>query len=66
VIVAHRLVTTSADYRALVPLVDGMHAHLGRKPREVSCGVQREGFTSPRRQRPAIGQADHAGVALPG
>lgn len=36
VIVAHRLVTTSADYRALVPLVDDMHAHLGRKPREVS------------------------------
>jgi hypothetical protein len=36
VIVAHRLVTTSADYRALVPLVDGAHAHLGRKPREVS------------------------------
>jgi transposase len=35
-IVAHRLVTTSADYRALVPLVDGMHAHLGRKPREVA------------------------------
>src|SRR5918993_4428166 len=36
VILAHRLVTTSADYRALVPLVDGMRAHLGRKPREVS------------------------------
>ena len=36
VIVAHRLVTTSADYRALVPLVDSMQAHLGRKPREVS------------------------------
>jgi transposase len=36
IIVAHRLVTTSADYRALVPLVDGIHAHLGRKPREVS------------------------------
>ena len=34
VIVAHRLVTTSADYRALVPLVDSIHAHLGRKPRE--------------------------------
>jgi transposase len=36
VIVAHRLVTTAADYRALVPLVDGVRAHLGRKPREVS------------------------------
>jgi len=36
VIVAHRLVTNSADYRALIPLLDGMHAHLGRKPREVS------------------------------
>lgn len=36
VIVAHRLVTTSADTRALVPLVDGVRVHLGRKPREVS------------------------------
>jgi transposase len=36
VIVAHRLVTTSADYRALVPLVDDVSAYLGRKPREVS------------------------------
>ena len=36
VIVAHRLVTNSADYRALVPLVDGVRTHLGRKPREVS------------------------------
>jgi DDE family transposase len=36
VIVAHRLVTTSADYRALIPLVDSIHTHLGRKPREVS------------------------------
>ncbi len=35
-IVAHRLVTNAADYRALVPLVDGMRAHLRRKPREVS------------------------------
>src|SRR4051794_4947740 len=25
VIVAHRLVTTSADYRALIPLVDSIH-----------------------------------------
>lgn len=36
VIVAHRLVTNSADHRALVPLVDDVRAHLGRKPREVS------------------------------
>ncbi|MGO4741264.1 transposase [Bosea sp. 2KB_26] len=36
IIVAHRLVTTSADYRALVPLVDDVSTHLGRKPREVS------------------------------
>lgn len=36
VIVAYRLVTTAADYRALRPLVDDSHAHLGRKPREVS------------------------------
>ena len=35
-IVAHRLVTTSAAYRALVPLVGDVSAHLGRKPREVS------------------------------
>lgn len=35
-IVAHRLVSTSADYRALAPLVDDAVAHLGRKPREVS------------------------------
>ena len=36
VIVAHRLVTNAADHRALVPLLDGLHAHLGRRPREVS------------------------------
>ena len=36
VIVAHRLVTNAADHRALVPLVDDMRAHLGRKPLEVS------------------------------
>lgn len=36
VIVAHRLVTTAADYRALIPLVDDVSTHLGRKPREVS------------------------------
>ncbi len=35
-IVAHRLVTNPADHRALVPLVDGVRAHLERKPREVS------------------------------
>ena len=36
IIVARQLVTTSADYRALVPLVDSTSVHLGRKPREVS------------------------------
>jgi hypothetical protein len=36
VIVPRRLVTTSADYHALVPLLDCLHADLGRKPREVS------------------------------
>lgn len=36
IIVAHRLVTNSADYRALVPLIDDVRVHLGRKPREVS------------------------------
>ena len=36
VIVAHRLVTNPADHRALVPLLDSIHVHLGRKPREVS------------------------------
>src|SRR5215208_7202729 len=36
VIVAHRLVTNPADHRALVPLLDSLHVHLGRKPREVS------------------------------
>jgi len=36
IIVARQLVTTSADYRALIPLVDSIQAHLGRKPREVS------------------------------
>lgn len=33
---AHLLVTNSPDYRALVPLVDGVRAHLGRKSRAVS------------------------------
>jgi transposase len=36
VIVAHRLVTTAADYCGLIPLLDDMRAHCGRKPREVS------------------------------
>lgn len=36
VIVAHRLVTTAADYQALVPLIDAAYAGLGAKPREVS------------------------------
>lgn len=36
IIVAHRLVTNSADSHALVPLVDDVRIHLGRKPREVS------------------------------
>lgn len=36
IIVAHRLVTNSADNRALVPLIDDIRVHLGRKPREVS------------------------------
>ena len=36
VIVAHRLVSTFADYRARALLVDDAVAHLGRKPREVS------------------------------
>ena len=43
IIVAHRLVTNPADQRALVPLVDDVRAHLGRKPREVSGDV---GFAS--------------------
>ena len=73
VIVAHRLVTNSADYRALVPLVDGVRAHLGRKPREVSgdagfaneanlAALQERGITgylAPGRAR--HGEADAAG-----
>src|SRR4029078_3349053 len=35
-IAANRFATTPADSRALVPLVDNVRAHLGRKPREVS------------------------------
>lgn len=35
VIVAHLLVTNPVDHRALVSLVDGVRAHIGRKPREV-------------------------------
>jgi transposase len=36
IILAQRLVTTPADYAALLPLVDQATANLGRKPREVS------------------------------
>ncbi len=36
IIVAHRLVTNASDARALVPLIDDVRVHLGRKPREVS------------------------------
>ena len=45
VIVAHRLVTNPADHRGLVPLLNSLHAHLGRKPREVSgdAGFATEG-----------------------
>lgn len=73
VIVAHRLVTNPADHRALVPLVDGVRAHLGRKPREVSgdAGFANEanlvalqergitGYLAPGRAR--HGEADAAG-----
>ncbi len=37
IIVSQRLVTTSADYGGLVPLIDAAHATLGRKPRELSA-----------------------------
>jgi hypothetical protein len=73
VIVAHRLVTNSADSRALVPLIDDARAHLGRKPREVSgdagfanvanlAALQERGITgylAPGRAR--HGEADAAG-----
>ena len=73
VIVAHRLVTNPADYRGLVPLVDGVRTHLGRKPREVSgdAGFANEanlvalkergitGYLAPGRAR--HGEADAAG-----
>jgi len=36
VIVAQRLATNPADFDALIPLVDQVKSHLGRKPREVS------------------------------
>ncbi|MBB4000754.1 hypothetical protein GGR04_004634 [Aureimonas pseudogalii] len=50
---AHRLVTNSADSRALVPLVDDVRAHLGRKPREVSgdAGFANEANLSALKQR---------------
>jgi len=54
VIVAHRLVTNSADAHAMVPLVDDARAHLGRKPREVSsnAGFASEGNLDAMKQRP--------------
>jgi transposase len=53
VIVAHRLVTNAADYRALVPLLDSLQAHLGRKPREVSgdAGFATEGNLAALKER---------------
>ena len=41
--------TNSADYRTLVPLVDSMRPHLGRKPREVSgdAGFAKEANLAP-------------------
>lgn len=53
VIVAHRLVTNAADSRALVPLVDDVSLHLGRKPREVSgdAGFANEANLSALKQR---------------
>jgi hypothetical protein len=53
VIVAHRLVTNSADSRALVPLIDDARSHLGRKPREVSgdAGFANEGKLDALKQR---------------
>lgn len=53
VIVAHRLVTNSADSRALVPLINDARAHLGRKPREVSgdAGFANEGNLDALKQR---------------
>lgn len=53
IIVAHRLVTNSADFRALAPLVDDVRAHLGRKPREVSgdAGFANEANLSALKQR---------------
>lgn len=66
IIVAHRLVTNSADSRALVPLVDNARAHLRRKPREVSgdAGFANEGNLDALKQRRitaylAAGRARH-------
>jgi transposase len=66
IIVAHRLVTTSADYRALLPLVDAIHVHLGRKPLEVSgdAGFATEANLAALKQRrirayPPPGRARH-------
>ena len=37
IIVAHRLTQSMSDCPQLVPLVDAVRAHLGRKPREISA-----------------------------
>lgn len=62
VIVAHRLVTNSADHRALVPLVDGVRTHLGRKPREVSGDA---GFAN-EANLPALKERGITGYLAPG
>lgn len=53
IIVAHRLVTNAADARALVPLIDDVRAHLGRKPCEVSgdAGFDNEANLAALKQR---------------
>ncbi len=73
VIVAHRLVTNSADHRALVPLVDDVRAHLGRKPREVSgdAGFANEANLAALKKRRitaylAPGRARHGGADAAG
>ena len=73
VIVAQRLVTNSADHRALVPLVDDVRAHLGRKPREVSgdAGFANEANLAALKKRRitaylAPGRARHGGADAAG
>jgi len=73
IILAHRLQTNPADRGALVPLVDGILATLGRKPREVSadagyCDDANLAFLAERRiaaylapGRARHGEADPAG-----